>query len=565
MLGKGQLFNHWRSILSCITLTLGLTIMTACTPYLEKPHTVRGVTANTPEELVQSIAITNEEALAYYQSTEWPLNAAPNQSPQPPRLGISLSGGGMRSAIFSLGVLTGLHEAGLGLFPEKTDLLSAVSGGSYIASWFYGQQVLNGATPADLLDPEGVPQSNLRNQASLIKIYGNPEGIAAIAGNIALGIPLNLLANGVFGFRANTTIPAYYYEHRIQTVFLKDEKQNKPGSVSWSQIDSLLQESAKRGKDAVHLPNFILNTAVDLGVGTHAAEQSGFNTIYEFTPQRFGSDGMGYYCLRNASEENCPKRQQLAPVERIVEASGAAFDSSFLDTVAPGIIERKVVSALNFDLGFWFENPSDKKSGCWQKYVPLLHLLNGKWYRKDAAGCRILLTDGGHAENLGVYSLVRRAPSAIIVVDAESDPGKQFGSYKRLRQMLLNDLNVVLSIPAIDEERWSEGPVFLGSAGAIPVQQGSMPMSISVIYIKLPAAAEVRSECICKKLPVPLCKYQETHQKFPQDSTFGDQSFDPDQFSAYRDLGLAVIRNNRSEISTGLLQVFPELAKPDAH
>src|ERR1051325_11493635 len=53
---------------------------------------------------------------------------------RPPRLsGLSLSGGGVRSATFNLGLLQALAEAGkLTLF----DYLSTVSGGGYVGGWW---------------------------------------------------------------------------------------------------------------------------------------------------------------------------------------------------------------------------------------------------------------------------------------------------------------------------------------------------------------------------------------------------------------------------------------------
>jgi hypothetical protein len=48
-------------------------------------------------------------------------------------VGLSFSGGGIRSATFNLGVLQGLHELKL---LHKIDYLSTVSGGGYIGSWF---------------------------------------------------------------------------------------------------------------------------------------------------------------------------------------------------------------------------------------------------------------------------------------------------------------------------------------------------------------------------------------------------------------------------------------------
>ncbi len=50
-------------------------------------------------------------------------------------VGISMSGGGIRSATFNLGVLQALADADL---LRKIDYISAVSGGSYIASWLVG-------------------------------------------------------------------------------------------------------------------------------------------------------------------------------------------------------------------------------------------------------------------------------------------------------------------------------------------------------------------------------------------------------------------------------------------
>ncbi len=49
--------------------------------------------------------------------------------------GLALSGGGIRSATFNLGVIQGLAEHGL---LKYLDYLSTVSGGGYIGSWLHG-------------------------------------------------------------------------------------------------------------------------------------------------------------------------------------------------------------------------------------------------------------------------------------------------------------------------------------------------------------------------------------------------------------------------------------------
>ena len=69
-------------------------------------------------------------------------------------LGVALSGGGYRSAIFNYGVLRGLHK--IGVLP-RADYLSVVSGGSWIGmdyattnflhDWKKGAQILSPCLP----------------------------------------------------------------------------------------------------------------------------------------------------------------------------------------------------------------------------------------------------------------------------------------------------------------------------------------------------------------------------------------------------------------------------------
>lgn len=55
---------------------------------------------------------------------------------QPIKLGLALSGGGSKAAMFSHGVLHGLHNAGI---LEHVDAISTVSGGGYTAYWYFSK------------------------------------------------------------------------------------------------------------------------------------------------------------------------------------------------------------------------------------------------------------------------------------------------------------------------------------------------------------------------------------------------------------------------------------------
>jgi len=96
-------------------------------------------------------------------------DSAPDPDPQP-LSALCLSGGGIRSATFNLGVIQGLAKIGL---LKKFDYLSSVSGGGYIASWLRtwihragADQVVealaNKGIPANPLAPEPSPLENLR-------------------------------------------------------------------------------------------------------------------------------------------------------------------------------------------------------------------------------------------------------------------------------------------------------------------------------------------------------------------------------------------------------------------
>ena len=81
---------------------------------------------------------------------------------------LCISGGGIRSATFGLGVIQGLARMGL---LERFQYLSTVSGGGYLGSWLSAWMVRSGAThviealsdaPTEKLEPDPAPISHLR-------------------------------------------------------------------------------------------------------------------------------------------------------------------------------------------------------------------------------------------------------------------------------------------------------------------------------------------------------------------------------------------------------------------
>ena len=68
----------------------------------------------------------------WYREHEWPLFHS--SKPQEPQMCLALSGGGIRSASFAVGVMKALKERRI---MQKLDIVSGVSGGTYAIGWLY--------------------------------------------------------------------------------------------------------------------------------------------------------------------------------------------------------------------------------------------------------------------------------------------------------------------------------------------------------------------------------------------------------------------------------------------
>jgi hypothetical protein len=83
--------------------------------------------------------------------------------------GVCLSGGGIRSATFALGVLQGLTEKEL---LPRADYLSTVSGGGYIGSWLQGVLYRDHTAGYEQLIPD-VPTDASKDPISFLRKYSN--------------------------------------------------------------------------------------------------------------------------------------------------------------------------------------------------------------------------------------------------------------------------------------------------------------------------------------------------------------------------------------------------------
>lgn len=561
-----------------------LTFITGCnTVVVHGPAHVRGALA---EHERNEVAKTNaqmgadfkEEALLY-----------PSASTSRPKACMAFSGGGIRSAAFSIGVMKGLHQLQLKQQPgtdvakgyfDDVDVMSGASGGAYAVTWYYMNQMKGGYTRDSVFGADSMKY--LKDHADFID---TPFLTVATISDGVL-IPLNLVTNGLFGWHWNTSFVATsMYEYAITRTF----HNGHPAELK--ELRPYL-EARKKANDPLPVPIVTATWRVDEDSGNEGAKLS--NTVFEVTPLRYGSEGLRY----SQTGEAFP----FVDIAELVEVSGSAVDTT---QGVPGASERVVFSALNIDTGRFFRNDYTGRSngidvrGFWQKLgwyaspFPVYFLSHA--YLRDAYGERIYLSDGGHAENLAAWPVIRRLCENIIIVDAEYDPDYTFGSYFRLKNAVEREMHVAMQLqpeadhvdveriePEIEKSRtlnnlgshtWKQAisakhyphaaAVLGGSIGPFPVE-GQAPgttenLSLNVTYIKMAldesmddamrekeygqeasAYFKAAQSNTCEKRPYILAHLWDC--AFPQYST-AHQNFSPEQFAAYVGLGEHIVQN----------------------
>jgi hypothetical protein len=439
--------NHIRTDLFLCTALMVTLLFAGCAVHIKNHPMVDGFCYS--EENEEKQGEVNFSLLKKRYGPEWKQNTGDTNAP--PALGLAMSGGGMRSAAFNIGVLKGLHKVGkLG----DVDIMSSVSGGGYALSWYYLQKFNSGEDDDDLFDPRGRFQRHLEENGRIIThsnlfLVEFPEYLIKLGINV-VAIPIHWFANGLFDWHLNLAPYRWFYQNAIEREFHLTPAVDEPGFVN----DYSAMGFVVGVKEPVHfremrdfiqekkLPSFVINTTAKI---TDSMDHYGAdfgNSIFEFTPFSFGSDAFGY-------------RSGDFPIDihTAVAVSGAAADSSILPPKM-GLL----LSALNSDLGYNIPNHNLYKKSKLDGDTKIAghNVLPFPFYtayrsNNDIRGTSIYLTDGGHSENLGAFALIRRLCKHIIIIDAEHDPDYRFKAYRKLKARLKKELRVDFSLDEIDE------------------------------------------------------------------------------------------------------------------
>ncbi|WAK00757.1 patatin-like phospholipase family protein [Methylobacter sp. YRD-M1] len=283
-------------------------------------------------------------------------------------------------------------------------------------------------------------------------------------------IPVHWLANGVFDMKLNLNPFQTYYRNGLERDYglypnkcdKKDEKAECIPLESYANAtDFIFPRTGATDPDAEalldtmktqHLPFWVINATAAYGTKPipklFRGEWSGYSnylrhTAYEFTPLYQGSPWW------SCSQSDIGCEADPIKLSRQVAISGAAIDS-FRESW-----KNILIDVFNANLGQYIDNPKVSDSSRFiHRLIPsaLAWLHHGA---HDTDAPFIYLSDGGHSDNLGLYSLVRRGVKKIIVLDAEHEKHNGYQTYASFESLqstrihLWKEHNLLVDLPDI--------------------------------------------------------------------------------------------------------------------
>jgi len=210
--------------------------------------------------------------------------------------------------------------------------------------------------------------------------------------------------------------------------------------------------------------------------------------------------------------------------------SGAAQSPNQGSHTSPAV--AALLTLTNIRLGWWLGNPGNEKTcakegptnGLW----PMLDELQAQATDKNEY---VYLSDGGHFENLGLYELIRRRCSLIILCDADRDPNYKFDDLVNAIELCQVDFGATITIDTDPLQNtlkagWCRSAFTVGAIEYAP--ENGESKTGTLIYLK---SAVTRGNSIV------VHSYDRQSRHFPHEPTT-NQWFDETQFEAYRLLGL---------------------------
>jgi hypothetical protein len=242
-----------------------------------------------------------------------------------------------------------------------------------------------------------------------------------------------------------------------------------------------------------------------------------------------------------------------------IAVSGAAASPNMGYHTSP--VTAFLLTLFNVRLGWWFANPSGTGVRKASPTFSLRYLLAELFGEANDTSNFVMVSDGGHFENLAAYELVRRKCRVIVISDGECDPALAFEGLGTLIRMCEVDFGCRIEID-VNQIRRGTSPWSPQRCAVGRIRYGAGVEDGVIIYLKASMTGHEETS---------ILQYKSTHALFPHEST-GDQFYGEDQFESYRRLGREVALDVFGDhpgvidlvtVATGLLDAAERQSRED--
>lgn len=237
-----------------------------------------------------------------------------------------------------------------------------------------------------------------------------------------------------------------------------------------------------------------------------------------------------------------------------VAISGAAA-SPMMGSQTPSTAISMLLALLNVRLGYWLPTPSGPDWQASQARFWPFYLLREFLSHTTDTGRYCYVTDGGHFENTGAYTLVERGCRLIILMDCGADPSCVSDDLVNLVRLCRIDFGARISFdlqPFSRETLAASRKHFVtGTIAYSPAHLKALRWSDDAIGGDTTGTIIVVKPTLVVPLDTDVNRYSQQNATFPQQTT-ADQWFDEAQFESYRRLGEQSGDNALAEIMSHL-------------
>ena len=382
--------------------------------------------------------------------------------------------------------------------------------------------------------------------------YGSPvglrseplyAGLAAVSGLGAFVVALGWMAD------PNALSLHTFYKARLVRAYLgasnpRRRSARRDVTETTEGDDLLLQELATcRSGGPYHLINTTLNLVGGRDLGTTQRSAAGFVLSRHYC----GSVRTGYRRTERYMDGEMTAGAGIA-------ASGAAV-SPTMGSRTPTAALSMLLAFLNVRLGLWVPAPDKAYWRSPQTRLWPLYLLRESLSQTNDVGAYCYLTDGGHFDNTGLYSLVERGCRFIVLVDNGADPAPCFEDMGNAIRRCRIDFGAEIELPiggfrpvdgygfdlapdADHASMWRTDSRVARAHFALGRVEYCEPHLRALGWNELPRTGTIVwfKPAIVGDESADVRQYALQNSAFPHQTTT-DQWFDESQFESYRNLG----------------------------